>query len=247
MASGIVRRAAEALMRPQIRDFVHLKALRMGETELLAGAKAAATSVQAAMHASLLDKDDSPLDELLRSGSLAPSLHAALSDEVRRGRTEGDAVLELMISELSLQREAVATGHASIGNHLLVAGMQRQVAESGSMAGFHRMHLGSHLLVIDQQPSGLWRYERQRSLMQERGVSVQLEIHFDAPSSSQTYTLEANLDGDDLADDDQAAAGDERGLQFLVADLNSMTGGAFWSATSRVSTFMDPTDPMNPP
>ena len=243
MTTGILRRAANALMRPQIRDFVYLKALRIGETELIAGAKVAARSVQTAMHAALQDQDDGPLDALLKSGSLAAPLHASLSDEVRRGRAEGDHVLELMLTELEHQRNAVSEGHPTIGRMLLVAGMQRAMAEANGLAGYHRMHLGEHLLVLDQQDQGLWRYQKQRELLAARGACVQVEVFFDDPTSSQSYVFEANVGGDALAASDEP----DFEPQFLVADLNALTGGDFWSATSRVPTFMDPTDPRNPP
>ena len=107
-------RAADALMRSQVNDFVFLQALRMGRAELLEGATHAAASVQTAMRASLAHEDDEPLNAMRDSGSMAPALHAALTDEVRRGRREGDWAIELMLAELEEQGKAVSHGAASL-------------------------------------------------------------------------------------------------------------------------------------
>lgn len=236
-AMAYFRRGADALMRPQINSFIFLKALRMGQSEFIAGAVTAAKTVQSAMGAALEKHDDNPLAELQQSGALAPALHAALIDEVRRGRNEG--ALELQLAELGRQRAAVQDGFASIGHQLLVAGMRRSVVEGhlgGSLAAYHRMQIGQHLLVIDETPSGLWRVDRQRALMERHGCCVQLEAYFDDAESSQTYLLEANISGAALAGEE-----DEE-LVFSVADLNGLTGGAFWTSAAKVQTFMDPSD-----
>ena len=238
-----LRRAADFLIRPQVHSFAFLNALRMGQSEFLTGATTAAKTVQHAMGAALDAPGDAcaSLDQLRHSGALAPGLHAALMDEVRRGQTEGDWARELQLAELAQQKSAVDSGHASLGRTLLVAGMMRHVAEEemgGSLAAYHRMHLGSHLLVVAAQPDGLWRVDRQRELMRAYGCCVQVEVHFDDPTSSQTYLLEANVPGAVLAGEES----NEASLSFLVADLNGMTGGAFWSSASRVTTFMDPSE-----
>ena len=77
------------------------------------------------MHSALAESDDAPLNEMLRVGSVAPTLHAALSDEVRRGRNEGDSMVELMLEELEQQQRAVEDGPVEVQHLLLVAGAQR--------------------------------------------------------------------------------------------------------------------------
>ena len=80
-------RACDALMRPQINDFIFLQALRMGRSEFVRGASAAARSVQSAVGAAIAhDGDEEALDGLLSAGALAPAPQPARLDEeeVRR-------------------------------------------------------------------------------------------------------------------------------------------------------------------
>ena len=53
-----------------------------------------------------------------------------------------------------------------------------------------------------------------------------------------TDLLEANVPGASLTDESD----EDESLQFLVADINGMTGGSFWSAASRVNSPIDPGD-----
>ena len=162
-------------MKPQIRDFVYLRALRMGEANLLEGARHAASAVQSAVEASLTDGDNNALDSMLHAGNLAAPIHAALLDECARGRkTEG--AVELMLEELSRQRQTIKEGTASVASLLLIAGVQRREA-AGGLAGLHRMRIGSHLLVVDTSPDGLYGVERQRELMLRSGACVLLSPH----------------------------------------------------------------------
>ena len=104
------------------------------------------------------------------------------------------------------QKNAVARGSPSLGHTLLVAGMQRHIVDDalgGTLAAHHRIHFGSHLVVIAPRPEGLWRVSRQRELMYAHGCSVQLEVFFDDPESSQQYILEANVPGPVLAGESQ--------------------------------------------
>lgn len=233
--------ATDLLMKPQIRDFVYLRALRMGEANLLEGARHAASAVQTSVEASLTDGDNNALDSMLHAGNLAAPIHAALLDECARGRkTEG--AVELMLEELSRQRQTIKEGTASVESLLLIAGVQRHVT-AGGLAGWHRMRIGSHLLVVDTSPDGLYGVERQRELMLARGCCVQVGVSFNG-SPPQSYLFEANVDGDtlalpalDAADSDVDADDD---VEILVADLNGMTGGRFWKQAARVPSWVDP-------
>ena len=237
-----MRSATDLLMKPQIRDFVYLRALRMGETNLLEGARHAASAVQSALEASLTDGDNNALDSMLHAGNLASPLHAALLDECTRGR-ETEGAVELMLEELSRQRQTIKEGTARVESLLLIAGAQRRVA-AGGLAGLHRMRIGSHLLVVDTSPDGLYGVERQRELMLARGCCVQMGVSFTGSGPPQSYLFEANVDGDtlalpamDAADSDVDADDD---VEILVADLNGMTGGRFWQQAARVPSWVDP-------
>ena len=130
-----------------------------------------------------------------------------------------------------------------------------EASDGGTLAGLHRMHLGSHLLVIDDVPTGMWRVERQRELLLHRGACVQVEVSFDASSGGaadlaeaadgevrQTYLLEADVPGALLSRPGRGADGreGEEELAFMVADLNGMSGGRFWGAATRVPSLIEP-------
>ena len=61
------------------------------------------------------------------------------------------------------------------------------------------MRIGSHLLVVDTSPDGLYGVERQRELMLARGAVVQVGVSFTGSGPPQSYLFEANVDGDTLA------------------------------------------------
>ena len=196
MLSRAMRSATDLLMKPQIRDFVYLRALRMGETNLLDGARHEHPPSANGARGALTDNNNA-LDSMLHAGNLAAPIHAALLDECARGRkTEG--AVELMLEELSRQRQTIKEGTASVASLLLIAGVQRHVA-AGGLAGWHRMRIGSHLLVVDTSPDGLYGVERQRELMLARGCCVQVGVSFTGSGPPQSYLFEANVDGDTLA------------------------------------------------
>ena len=148
-----------------------------------------------------------------------------------------------MLEELSRQRQTIKEGTASVESLLLIAGVQRHVA-AGGLAGWHRMRIGSHLLVVDTSPDGLYGVERQRELMLARGCCVQLGVSFIGSGPPQSYLFEANVDGDMLAlpalDAADSDADSDDGVEILVADLNGMTGGRFWQQAARVPSWVDP-------
>lgn len=107
------------------------------------------------------------------------------------------------------------------------------------------MRIGSHLLVVDTSPDGLYGVERQRELMLARGCCVQVGVSFTGSGPPQSYLFEANVDGETLALPALDAVGsdvdaDDDGLEFSVADLNGMTGGSFWQLAARVPSWVDP-------
>ena len=229
---GLLTRSIDFLMQPQISTFVFREALRMPKAEFVQGARTAGVAVHDALRAAI--KDDcgstSPLDSMLENGLLVPPLHLALASEVNRGRSEGDSALALMLAELDVQSEQLAET-AVIRSLRLICGAQRELAADGGYAGMHRLHVGSHLVILDDEPSGLWQVSRQRELMRRRGCCVQIEVVFGSKTGKQQAILcEACVDGEALI----APKGREHELTVRVADLNDMTGGRFWNAATRV-------------
>ena len=167
-------------------------------------------------------------------------------DNLKVGVTSG----EIVLTDLELNTAALARFHlpvdvrsARVESLLLIAGVQRHVA-AGGLAGWHRMRIGSHLLVVDTSPDGLYGVERQRELMLARGCCVQLGVSFIGSGPPQSYLFEANVDGDMLAlpavDAADSDADSDDGIEILVADLNGMTGGRFWQQAARVPSWVDP-------
>ena len=196
--------AIDFMVRPQMERFAFARVLRMPRAEFLRGSRLAAIATHDAMHTALHSEDGAGTEALARladDGCLASPLHQELMREIQRGRAASTAclsagrqhlsepaadaepaaesVLRLMRAKLAEQASEVADGEATLTNIRLVAGMHRSLAEaSGGLAGHHRLHVGSHLLVVDDQPDGLWRVERQRQLLLSRGCCVQLEVAF---------------------------------------------------------------------
>ena len=196
--------AIDFMVRPQMERFAFARVLRMPRAEFLRGSRLAAIATHDAMHTALHSEDGAGTEALARladDGCLASPLHQELMREIQRGRAASTAclsagrqhlpepaadaepaaesVLRLMRAKLAEQASEVAHGEATLTDIRLVAGMHRSLAEaSGGLAGHHRLHVGSHLLVVDDQPDGLWRVERQRQLLLSRGCCVQLEVEF---------------------------------------------------------------------
>ena len=194
----------DLMVRPQMERFAFSRVLRMPRSEFLRGSRLAAIATHDAMHAALHSEDGAGTEALTRladDGCLAKRLAGELMRELQHGRAASTAclsaarqhlphpaadaepaaesVLRLMRAKLAEQASEVADGEATLTNIRLVAGMHRSLAEaSGGLAGHHRLHVGSHLLVVDDQPDGLWRVERQRQLLLSRGCCVQLEVAF---------------------------------------------------------------------
>ena len=284
--------AIDFMVRPQMERFAFARVLRMPRAEFLRGSRLAAIATHDAMHTALHSEDGAGTEALARladDGCLASPLNQELMREIQRGRAASTAclsagrqhlpepaadaepaaesVLRLMRAKLAEQASEVAHGEATLTDIRLVAGMHRSLAEaSGGLAGHHRLHVGSHLLVVDDQSDGLWRVERQRQLLLSRGCCVQLEVEFggrDAvrPASSglgpapgyfpggltrrHRFLFEAAVDGDALTTQ-TAAAEEGRGvddadlneLAVSVADLNGVAGGGrFWGAASEIVFF----------
>ena len=271
----------DLMVRPQMERFAFARVLRMPRPDFLRGSQLAALATHDAMHAALHSEEGADTEALTRladDGCLTSPLHQELMRELKHGRAAseaclaaarqhlpdaaadaepaGESVLRLMRAKLAEQASEVAGGEATLTDIRLVAGMHRSLAEaSGGLAGHHRLHIGSHLLVVDDQPDGLWRVERQRQLLLSRGCCVQLEVTFGhtkethgthtAQVPPQRFLFEVAVDGDALMA--QAAAAEEgRGaddadldeLAVSLADLNGVAGGGrFWGAASEVDFF----------
>ena len=141
----------------------------MSRTDARLGGKMAITAVHEAIHAALHEQDDTTLGSMLVDGQLASPLHLALMSEIRRGREKGSWATELMLTELTEQMQEVQSGEATLKATRLIAGAHRDPLSSEQMLAMHRLHVGSHLIVVDDDPEGLWRVDRQRELMLRRG------------------------------------------------------------------------------
>ena len=232
----MLTRLTDAITKPQIHKYAFDHVLRMPRHEFLRGCRQAALATHDALQSALHDNDTELLDEL----PIAPPLHRELAREVRRGWEEGEPVLSMMRSRLEEQRRCLSRGHGL----RRVCGARRSTA--AALAGMHRLHLGSLLTVVDDQPGGLWVPARQQELLRERGCAVQYEVAFggegdeqrdwDAMTPPQVFLFEVSLDGEATARDADHDA------QVVVADLNGITGGRFWDSASEVKGWWGPID-----
>ena len=235
----MLTRLTDAITKPQIHKYAFDHVLRMPRHEFLRGCRQAALATHDALQSALHDNDTELLDEL----PIAPPLHRELAREVRRGWEEGEPVLSMMRSRLEEQRRCLSRGHG-LRRVRLICGARRSTA--AALAGMHRLHLGSLLTVVDDQPGGLWVPARQQELLRERGCAVQYEVAFggegdeqrdwDAMTPPQVFLFEVSLDGEATARDADHDA------QVVVADLNGITGGRVWDSASEVKGWWGPID-----
>ena len=231
------RRTLDFFVRPQVTKFVHRTALRLDREEILCGAQGAAIAVNNAL-GSALRGDSTPLDEISQSGAVDAELHAALMDEVRRGQQYapdiGEAMnaRELQLDELARQRQAIS-GTARLHDLVLIVGGRRNHFYP---FGMYQLKVGSSLVVLSEQPSGLWRADVQRELLLREGCSVQCTVAFAEPregAPDQLYTFEAAVDGEQLV----SGAADLEDTSFVLTDMNGLGpgGGRFWRMATEVS------------
>lgn len=234
-----MRRTIDFFVRPQVAKFVHRTALQLDHAELVFGARAAALAVNDAV-GSAIRGDSAPLDEL-SAGALDATLYAAICDEVRRGQqwtaapdvddvpwSSSSELVDMQLDELSRQRRAIE-GDAIVSNVLLVVGAQRR----DYVPGLHQLQIGSSLVVLGSEPTGLWRQDVQRELMSRHGCSVHCSVAF----TDQLYTFEAAVEGEALLNGSRGE--DDEGVEpsFMLADLNGMAPGhgRFWRTATEVS------------
>lgn len=203
----------DLMVGPIVDDFVFEQALRMSEKDLLTGARGAACAVNEAMAAAACG-DGGKLDEL--KGSLAPSLHAAMWEEVRQLRTDKT---EERLQNLNKARRKLEEETPSLVGTLLIIGAQRDQVSRGAMQHRigggadeqqqlgSRLSIGSHLIVCDRSAHRLWSTARQTELLSEHGCSVHCMVSFgDQPDSvpgsgelpHHMYTFEMAVDGEVL-------------------------------------------------
>ena len=224
----MLAKLVDLCVRPQIGNFVFETALRTPRSEFLHGATLAASAVHDAIHKSIAHDDDSGLDTLAEERALAQNCHAALIAESQRGRKAG--ARDLMLEELRSQSEQLREPPVMHHTRLIVGAQRSRAADTAMMAGMHRLHCGSHLIVIDERDDGrLWRVDRQRELLLHRGCTVQCEVIFGV-IKPQRYLFEAEVDGAALVD----GAQEDPDISVCVADINSMTGGSFWNSATEV-------------
>ena len=155
----------DLLIRPNVYSFALRAVLRMKRDDFLDGCRHAARATHAALRSSM-EADDAPLSQLEADAAIAPALHAELSREISRGRDAG--ALDLMLATLGEQSRMLEDDvPVTLGHVRLICGTQR-VSTTTMLAGSHRLHIGSHLIVIDDRDDGLWRVDRQRELLLRR-------------------------------------------------------------------------------
>lgn len=238
----MLKAGLDLLMRPLIERFAFRQALRMERAELLSGARIAALRVTEAL-GSAMHGDGEPLASLAEGGALQPQVFDALREEARRGREDVDGeALTAMLGALAAQQCQIEQ-QCRLRGVSLVVGACRAASGASSTRRWYQMNIGSHLTVVDDEPAGLWRQERQQHLLFARGATVHAEVEFDAHEPSerapQRYVFEAYVSGARLqasqtvrnATSGQEArdAGEEDGLQFSIASLNGLAEPRFWA------------------
>ena len=235
----------DLFVRPQIRDFVHLHALHMGAEELVTGARHAALQVNSAIGAAV-NGDGALLENMAATGAVEHTLLQALTSELDTAeefeqlQPSQGSVAELQLAELARQRRALE-GEAQLASTLLVVGRTRRAFTPG----LFQLQIGSHLVVIGDDPAGLWRTPRQRDLMYKHGCSVQVGVAFADPAhggaSVQRLTFEAAIEGDRLISGGGGARGggepdDGDVPELSLVDLNGIAlgQGRFWSTATEV-------------
>ena len=240
MLSRLATRAFDAALRPQITRFSLTCALRMNKAEILRGSAVAANAVFDAYRAQL-HGDSTQLAALAESGSLQPRLHEFL-ESATLFPTEtaqiDDTVIGAIEQALSKTEEALQTTPTLRGMRLIV-GARRSTFESDRFVRKHKCTLGSHLVVVDERPRGLWLSERQRQLLFEEGCTVQCMVDFSSRSVASSYVLEAEVAGHMLLPEQPDALDlltEHEDLQFSVVDLNGVLGGnEFWGEAKEVA------------
>ena len=213
----------------------------MPRAELLAGSAHATRVVSDAIERSL-HSDAAPLATLAAEGLVDGALHAALTDEVRRGELAGDWALDAMRRLLERQRTQLEEPPVLQHVRLVIGARRGALAHT---AGWYRHEVGQHLVVLDTEETGLWSSSRQQDLLLSRGCVVQARVSFGVPREfanvgvvpPQLVTFEASVDGDTLA---AAADGihadaevEDDHPRFAVVDLNGLTRGSrFWSTAT---------------
>jgi len=226
-------RAFDALMRPQIHGFALRTVLATSESELMKGAALAARRVSDAYRQQLCC-DAAPLQELREAGSIHPRLYAVLAAEITQGQQAG--CTELMAEELQKQRDQLEA-EPLLESMCLVIGCQRPDFQP---AGLHRLSIGSHLVVVADSDSGLWRQERQRRLLWNHGCTLQLLAMFEkkgAAGAAQTYLFEAGVPAHTIQSrrTELNVPANCQDLEFSLVDMNNLLrGNQFWSSAAEV-------------
>ena len=151
MRPGSLTGLVDLFVGRRVHRYVFDRVLGMSERSLLQGAAHAAQSVvdatQSAMHG-----EPALLDGLEEGGLLDPVLHASLAHKVTQHRHRNG----WMLNHESFQFQRIDLGGSpTLCGTRLVVGARREAA--AELAGMHRLHLGSVLTVVDDQPDGLWR------------------------------------------------------------------------------------------
>ena len=232
-------RALDMLVRPQVSEFVHLNALRMGRTQLLTGAAAAARVFIGSYEQALVTGNAAPLTQLRSNGCLECRLHDHLVAELLRGQQCG--AVEEMAAVLTQQRRHIEDATPVLESTTLIVGCHRDGFDGVDR---QRLAIGSHLEIVGQPltgGAGLWRQGVQQRLLRQHGCSVQCVVVFDAGADGpeilpQRYTFEASVPGDSLIDESSASEPEE--VEILLVDMNRMLdGNRFWATAEEVTLF----------
>ena len=236
-----MRRMLDLLAKPMVEDFVYLSALRMSQTEVLAGAAACTRVVIASYSDALSSGDVTPLRELNEAGSLDLRLYNHLAEEVLRGQEDGK------VSSIAKQMRYIEQAAPCVESTLLVIGCQRTGFNG---FGRHRLDFGSNVVVVGEPFAGgkwLWWPGVQQELLRKYGCSVQVQIKFHVMGGSpQRYTFEAPVSRDQLRGEDMFTVPvkppdccEPPDLEFTLVDLNAcLDSNQFWTTAKEVQTFL---------
>jgi len=226
-----------------VSEFVLASALRMGRTQLLAGAAEASRVVLHSYSDAVSTGEIAPLRALHEAGSLDSRLYNHLSNEVCRGHEMGEA--QRMANVVAEQMRHVECT-PKLESLRLIVGCHREGFDG---AGLSRLAIGSTIVVVGAPDVWLWRQGVQQDLMREHGCSVHVQVKFDVgPSGSTThaqlYTFEAAVGGAQLCGEDmftvpmESEEAPTSDVDFALVDLNGiLDGNEFWRTAEEARGF----------
>jgi len=167
---GLLTRAMDYVLKPQIVDFAWKKALKSSQADVLVGAKQAAAVVSDSLIAAV-GGDDAQFQRLAESRALQHDLVLALREEKDRGIKLG--LQQEMDEYLRLQRRHLE-GSATVLQTRLVVGLDRRAFAAADAV--LKLTVGTTLIVLataeERGDRQLWWQNVQQALLHERGCTA---------------------------------------------------------------------------